>query len=257
MEHKTGSKDRRWVIGLAVVAMVVYALAWTCAALAGPWGLERLAPIGDAFNAATGLLTLIALGAAIWSVIMQGEELALQRREMSALVRGAWRAEVRKPYTELIGALGDLHDTVTRLIPMQGRPSGTPSSDEAELLRLGQHLVVKQSRGLRLVELTDQDPERRDLAAKACRLCEQSYVLIRGYLQPGDAIGRDQVQGLLHQLKRARDAANTLANRLNADLAAPPPAPNGAEPMTPASESGTGARDESEKSSPPNDSRGL
>lgn len=89
-EMSTGDRQSWWTrhplatlgIGLAIGALVM--VAWYCFAwLHFPHAISDRGAFGDSFGPAVGLISSLALGAAVLSVMMQREELALTREEMA------------------------------------------------------------------------------------------------------------------------------------------------------------------------------
>ena len=71
--------------------------------------LEQKAQFGDSFAPVTGLFTATALIASVWAVVMQREELRLQREETAAHRREAQRANEqlgRQLQLQVLAALG-------------------------------------------------------------------------------------------------------------------------------------------------------
>ena len=131
------------VAGGAVAVMVAYAVSWH---FWTPGKMSDRGAFGDAFAPVVGLISSLALGAAVLSVFIQRRELALQRKELRATRIEAKRqreaaealANETKRANDLAGHQNDTLRRANALAEQQLRSQG-----EAQKLALfGQRLTV-------------------------------------------------------------------------------------------------------------------
>ena len=188
-------------IALALVviptSLLVFAFYWT------NWDLDNASKIGDAAAPMVGVLSLLAVGAALWSVRVQesaikeqrgamADQLRLQdvalelqrqaldrqdaefKRQAEALekeIRYRRHVELREAYAPLLGAADAYGRAIKEYVAwMRGLGSTDDRQARAQRRRPISEALAELDRASQVMQLVDYDAHRRDLRADLIRM---------------------------------------------------------------------------------------